>query len=360
MGRLLIAALCACIAAASPTRAEPLIGAGSTFVFPLLSRWSQNFQASEESGGYIAVLPNRPAAPESGLGSLFGAIAGGIDYEPVGSLGGTMRVIARAVDFGASERPMPAEEVDRHGLLQFPITTGGIAVIFNLPEIGSDTLRLSGTVLADIYMGTVDRWSHPALRALNPNLTLPDAPIRTVHRNDGSGTTYNFAAYLAHASTDWRERVGVDTELKWPVGTGIKGSGGIIEAVSADRNSIGYVELGQALRAGLPSALIENRAGQFRAPSRRSIAAAVAGADWEGSRHFSLLLTETADAEAYPISATVYALMPREPRSGTDRILRFFDGALTHWQQDAVDLDYVPLPGSLVERIRSYWEATSR
>ena len=118
--------------------------------------------------------------------------------------------------------------------------------------------------------------------------------------------------------------------------------------------------LGEALRAGLPSALIENRAGQFRAPSRRSIAAAVAGADWEGSRHFSLLLTETADAEAYPISATVYALMPREPRSGTDRILRFFDGALTHWQQDAVDLDYVPLPGSLVERIRSYWEATSR
>ncbi|UEM07291.1 phosphate ABC transporter substrate-binding protein PstS (plasmid) [Skermanella rosea] len=360
MGRLLIAALFACLAAVSPTQAEPLTGAGSTFVFPLLSRWSQNFQASEENGGYVAALPNRPAAPEGGLGSLFGVMAGGIDYEPVGSLGGTMRVIARAVDFGASERPMPAEEVDRHGLMQFPITTGGIAVVFNLPGIESGALRLSGAVLADIYMGTVDRWSHPALRALNPELTLPDAPIKVVHRSDGSGTTYNFAAYLAHASTDWRERVGIDTELKWPVGAGVRGSGGIVEAVSDDPNSIGYVELGQALRVGLPSALVENRAGQFRAPSRRSIAAAVAGADWAGSRHFSLLLTETADAEAYPIAATVYALMPREPRSGTDRTLRFFGGALAHWQQDAVDLDYVPLPDSLVGQIKSYWEASSK
>ena len=360
MGRLLIAGICACVAVVSPACAESLTGAGSTFVFPLLSHWSQKFQASEESGSYVAAPATGSPAPENGLGSLFGFLADGVDYEPVGSLGGTMRVIARAVDFGASERPMPAEEVDRHRLMQFPITTGGIAVVFNLPGVTNGTLRLSGAVLADIYLGSVTTWSHPALRALNPDLALPDAPIEVVHRSDGSGTTYNFAAYLAHASLEWRERVGVDTELKWPAGTGIKGSGRIVETVAAGHNTIGYVELGQAERAGLTTALIENRAGQFRAPSRQTIAAAVAGADWAGSRHFSLLLTEAADDDAYPLAATVYALMPREARSGSERTLRFFKGALTHWQQDAVDLGYVPLPESLVDQIRSYWENNSK
>jgi phosphate transport system substrate-binding protein len=197
MGRLLIAGICACVAAVSPALAEPLTGAGSTSVFPLLSHWGQKFQASEESGSYVAVPTNGSPAPESGLGSLFGFLADGVDYEPVGSLGGTMRAIARAVDFGASERPMSAEEVDRHWLMQFPITTGGIAVVVNLPGVTNGTLRLSGAVLADIYLGSVTTWSHPTLRALNPDLALPDAPIEVIHRSDGSGTTYNFAAYLA-------------------------------------------------------------------------------------------------------------------------------------------------------------------
>ena len=356
MGRLLVAGICACMAAVSPARADPLTGAGSTFVFPLLSQWGQKFQASEESGSYVAAPATGSTTAESGLGSLFGFLADGVDYEPVGSLGGTMRVIARAVDFGASERPMAPEEVDRHRLMQFPITTGGIGVVVNLPGVANGTLRLSGAVLADIYLGSVTTWSHPALRALNPDLALPDAPIEVVHRSDGSGTTYNLAAYLAHASLEWRGRGGVDTELKWATGTGVEGSGRIVETVAAGENTIGYVELGQAERAGLTTALIENRAGQFRAPSRQTIAAAVAGAGWTGSRHFSLLLTEAADDDAYPLAATVYALMPRETRSGSERTLRFFKGALTHWQQDAVNLGYVPLPESLVDQIRSYWE----
>jgi phosphate transport system substrate-binding protein len=360
MKRLSIAVACIWLALVSPVHAEPLTGAGSTFVFPLLNHWGQKFEALEEDGGDPAILAERPAASEASLGSLFGSWSGGIDYEPVGSLGGTMRVIARAVDFGTSERPLPPEEVDRHRLMQFPITTGGIAVVFNLPGIGDNPLRLSGSILADIYLGTVRTWNDPALMALNPDLALPDAPIQVVYRSDGSGTTYNFAAYLAHASADWRAQVGVDTDLKWPAGKGVRGSGGVVEAVAGSQNAIGYVELGQASRTGLHTAQVQNRAGQFKEPSRQTIAAASTSADWAGSRHFSLLLTDAADAEAYPIAATVYALMPREQRSGTERTMRFFDGALTHWQRDAADLGYVPLPDPLVAQIKSYWKSDSK
>jgi phosphate transport system substrate-binding protein len=357
MGRLLPVIFWLCLASVSPVRAEAVTGAGSTFAFPLLGQWGQKFQAFEESGNLAAVSPDGPIRSEGGLGSLLSPWATGIDYEPVGSLGGIMRVIGRAVDFGASERPLPAGEVDHHGLIQFPVTTGGIAVVFNLPGVADATLRLTGAVLADIYLGKVGTWSHPDLKALNPDVSLPDASIDVVHRSDGSGTTYNFAAYLAKSSGDWRERVGIDTELKWPAGRGAEGSRGIVEAVAGASNSIGYVEVGQARRSGLSMASMQNHAGEFRAPSPQSIAAATTGADWAGSRHFDLLLTDTTDADAYPIAATVYALMPREARSSTARTLRFFDAALTHWQRDAVDLGYVPLPEEVVGQIRSYWKS---
>ena len=195
-------------------------------------------------------------------------------------------------------------------------------------------------------------------QALNPDLPLPDAPIDVVHRSDGSGTTVNFAAYVAQASGDWSERVGVDTELKWPVGRGVEGSRGMVGAVAAGSGSIGYDEAGQARRSGLSIALIENRAGEFREPSPQAIAAAAAAADYAGARHFEILLVGTADPGAYPIAATVYALMPRERGSGTARTLRFFDAALTRWRRDAIDLGYVPLPEEVVGQIKSYWETS--
>jgi phosphate transport system substrate-binding protein len=329
------------MATLAPVRAEPVTGAGSTFVYPLLGHWAERFRTTEADGGDFP-------APESGL-----------DYEPVGSLAGTMRVIARAVDFGASDAPLKTVDVDRHGLAQFPITMGGIAIAINVAGVENGALRLSGSALAGIYLGTIANWSDPALKALNPGLRLPDAPIMVVHRSDGSGTTYNFAAYLAHASTSWRERVGIDTELKWPAGSGAKGSTGMIEAVQKTQNAIGYVEFGQAIRVGLATARIENRAGQFVAPSRASIEAAGTSMDWAATKHFDRLLTEASGPEAYPIAATVFALMPRELANGADakRALRFFEGGLTRWQQDAAELGYVPLPDALVTQVRSYWTA---
>lgn len=184
MGRLLPVIFWLCLASVSPVRAEAVTGAGSTFAFPLLGQWGQKFQAFEESGNLAAVSPDGPITSEGGLGSLLSPWATGIDYEPVGSLGGIMRVIGRAVDFGASERPLSAGEVDHHGLIQFPITTGGIAVVFNLPGIADATLRLTGAVLADIYLGRVDTWSHPDLKALNP-----DVPCRMRRSMPFTGAT---------------------------------------------------------------------------------------------------------------------------------------------------------------------------
>ncbi|MBK1837186.1 phosphate ABC transporter substrate-binding protein PstS [Azospirillum sp. YIM B02556] len=326
-------------------KAEPIMGAGSTFAFPLLSQWAEHFRTAEADG------------------DDFPSPDGGLDYEPVGSLAGTMRVIAGAVDFAASDVPLDGGDLDRHRLMQFPVAMGGIAVVANLPAAlpgsGGHSLRLSGAVLADIYLGTITSWSHPALKTLNPDLSLPDGPITVVHRSEGSGTTYNFAAYLARASTPWRKRVGVDTELRWPTGTGVRGSQGIVEAVKATPGAIGYVEAGQAARAGLAMAEMANRAGRFVAPSHRTVETAATSADWSRSPHFTLLLAEAADPDAYPVAATVFALMPRDRiDSGRGRrVLRFFDGALTLWQQDAADLGYVPLPAPLVALVRASWNS---
>lgn len=349
---LLIALACAGIAAAEPGRAEPVTGAGSTFVHPLLGRWAERFRVAESDGVAFA-------APNGGIDSPLPDT--GIDYEPVGSLGGIMRVIERAVDFGASDVPLKAAEIDRHRLVQFPVATGGVAVVVNLPGVADGALRLSGAALADIYLGAITTWSHPQLKALNPDLDLPDRPIGVVHRTDGSGSTYNLAAYLAHANDKWRERVGVDTELKWPTGVGAKGSSGLAAAVKATGNTIGYVEFGQALRAGLATVRLENRAGRFVPPTRATIEAAAATADWT-LPHFDVLLVEATGPDAYPIAATVFALLPREQFAGSRarRALRFFDGALTRWQQDAVDLGYVPLPPSLVAQVKAYWAAPVR
>ncbi|WP_207480091.1 phosphate ABC transporter substrate-binding protein PstS [Arenibaculum pallidiluteum] len=342
MSRTVLLVIACCAALAAPLRAEPVTGAGSTFVLPLLGAWGQKFRTVEADGGDFP-------APE-----------GGLDYEPVGSLGGIMRVIARAVDFGATDVPLGSVDVERHGLAQFPIAMGGVAVVANLPGIWNGALRLSGEALASIYLGTIDTWSHPELKALNPDLKLPEAPITVVHRSDGSGTTYNFTAYLARASAHWRDRIGVDTEVRWPVGKGAKGSGGLAEAVKAAPHAIGYLEFGQALRTGLPAASLGNGTGGFVPPSRRTLDAAARSLDWGGAEHFALQPVAAVAPDIYPITAAVFALVPRESsdRPAGRRVLRFFDHALTRWSEDAVNLGYVPLPDDMVPRIKSYWAAT--
>lgn len=322
--------------------AQSFVGAGSTFAYPIIARWGQVFGTLQgEGGAYVSADAN-------------------LDYEPVGSTGGIMRVIAGSVDFAATDVPMSPEELDRYNLAQFPIVSGGIAVAVNLPGIESGSLRLPGSLLAGIYLGKITRWSDPAIAAANPTLRLPDAALRVLRRADGSGTTYHFAAYLASVSEEWASRVGVDTQLAWPVGTGLRGNREVAEAVRATPGAIGYVEASQAAQAGLPAALVGNRAGRFVAPDRRGIEAGLATARWDASRHFHQALALPDDADAYPIVATVYALVPRRPTRQARATIEFFRLALTERGEDTLAAGFVPLPAPVVREVAAYWRATLR
>lgn len=325
-------------------------GAGSTFAYPVLSKWSLEYRGYLSRGGAF------PAA-NSGLEDPPATTA--LDYEPVGSLAGTMRVKDRSVDFGASDVPLQSEELERAGLAQFPIVIGGVVAVANLKGVKAGELRLTGPLLASIYLGEVRNWSDLAIRTLNPDLTLPDAPIVVLHRSDGSGTTFNFTHYLAKVSAPWKEQVGSDLLVKWPVGSGAKGNDGLSKAVQATPNAIAYVEYTHALKAKLSFAQVQNRAGRMTLPSRVSFQAAAASADWASARDFHLLLTDAPGDQAYPIAATVFALVPvrnARERKAAQASIEFFAWSLQHGASHAAALGYVPLPAALVSQVQGYWD----
>lgn len=326
----------ASVVPAGPSLAQSVSGSGSTFVQPLLERWSQDYVRSQwtaESQG-----------------------SGGLDYEAVGSQAGVMRIKDRAVDFGATEVPLSPEEVKRYGVAQFPIVIGGVVAAVNLPGVRPDALKLSGEILADIYLGAVTRWSDPAIAALNPGLELPDAAIAPIRRADGSGSTFVFTSYLAKSSEAWKP-VGVGLVVQWPVGAAAKGNSGVADAVRTTPNSIGYVDLATARRAGLSTASLRNGAGAFVAPSPASFQAAAAKAEWSAADDFGQLLVNAPGEAAYPIVATTFALVPgdRPASSRTGAALDVFNWGLERGVVEAVRLGYVPLPPEAVEKVRAYW-----
>jgi phosphate transport system substrate-binding protein len=332
---------------------EMVRGAGSSFAYPVISKWAHSYQRWLALGGDFPFFNSGLDDPQVGPP---------LDYEPVGSLAGMLRVRDRAVDFGTSDAPLPSDELTKLGLGQFPIVIGGVVAAVNVEGIRSNEIRFTGEVLADIFLGKIREWSHPAIRALNPDLKLPDAPIAIVHRSDGSGTTYNLAHFLSDASPEWREKMGVKTLLPWRVGTGAKANEGVANAVRRTKNSIGYVEYVQATQLKLSTALIRNRAGQFVAPDGRTFQIAAASAEWSKASDFDLMLTNAPGDEAYPITATVFVLMhkqttsPRRSRSA----LSFFRWALEKGSKDAANLGYVPLPPAVVGQVVDYWSKTFR
>lgn len=341
---VLLAALPLLAGAPLPLCAQGFTGAGSTFAHPVIARWGQVHSSLQgEGGGAVSV-------------------DGGLDYEPVGSMGGVLRVIAGGVEFGATDVPLNPAELVRHALIQFPIVSGGIAVIYNRGGLPAGDLRLTGPVLARIFLGEIRSWAHPAIRELNPGLALPDRPIAVIHREDGSGTTWNFAAFLGRSSADWMQQVGVDQQLRWPVGTGARGNRELADRVAATPGAIGFVEAGLALRAALPVALIGNRAGGFVAPDAANIAQALATTRWDPERHFHAAQSEPEGAGAYPITATVFAVMQRRPafRSRARRAEEFFRMALTGRAEDAAALGFVPLPEAVVQQVVAYWRNPAR
>src|SRR5690606_2197133 len=275
-----------------------------------------------------------------------------------GSGGGIAQIKAGTVDFGSSDAPLRPEELAAAGLVQFPSVIGGVVPVVNVKGIAPGALRLDGRTLGDIFLGKLTRWNDPAIAALNPGLALPDARITVVHRSDGSGTTFNFANYLSKVNPEWKARVGEGTSLRWPVGIGGKGNEGVTAYVKQIKGSIGYVELSYALQNRMSYASLKNAAGRFVQPGEASFSAAAASADWAAARDFHLVMTNAPGEEAWPITATNFILVHRQPRDAASarQTREFFRWIYARGDAQARQLHYVPLPDSLVGQIEAHWE----
>jgi phosphate transport system substrate-binding protein len=242
---------------------------------------------------------------------------------------------------------------------QFPLVIGGIVPVVNIEGVKSGEIKFTGTLLADIFLGKVKRWNDPEIMKLNPDVKLPAAAIAVLHRSDSSGTTFNWVNYLSKVSPEWRDKVGEGTAVAWPTGAGGKGNEGVAALVMQTRNSIGYVEYAYVLQSKLAYGLVQNKAGKFVKPDAASFQAAAASADWAKARDFYLVMTDSLGADAYPIAATAFVLIPKTAKSParTKAALEFFRWVLESGQKSATDLEYVPLPPDLVTQIEAYWKS---
>ncbi len=261
------------------------------------------------------------------------------------------------MDFGSSDKPLSSEELAQAGLGQFPSAIGGVVPVVNLEGLQPGQLRLSGALLADIFLGKIRTWNDAAIAAANPGVALPATKITLVHRSDGSGTTFNFSNYLSKVSGEWKDKVGEGTSVQWPDGVGGKGNEGVASYVQQIKGSLGYVELAYALQNNMPYASMQNAAGNWVQPTAETFAAAAASADWASARDFNLVITNAPGANAWPITATNFMLMRKQPKDAkrNQDTLAFFKWAFENGRQQANDLHYVPLPAELVTQIEGYW-----
>jgi len=322
----------ALVAIAGSAFGAEITGAGSTFVYPILSQWSSDY--SKLAGDRV-------------------------NYQSIGSGGGIAQIKAATVDFGASDKPLTPEELATAGLAQFPIVIGGILPVVHIAGVPAGKLKFTGPVLAAIYFGAITKWNDPIIAKINPGVPLPDAAITVVHRSDGSGTTFNWTHYLGQVSGDWKSTVGEGTSVKWPVGVGGKGNEGVAAYVNQIPNSIGYVEYAYVIHNKMAWGSVMNSSGRFIGPSIAGFQAAAATADWAHAKDFDLVMTNAPGPKAYPITATTWAIMYRHPKDAarTATALKFFKWTLEHGQPQAAKLDYVSLPPALAKRIEAYWAA---
>jgi phosphate transport system substrate-binding protein len=313
-------------------QAAETTGAGASFVFPAMSKWSADYNKATKNK---------------------------INYQSIGSGGGIAQIKAGTVDFGSSDQPLKPADLSASGLAQFPSVMGAVVPVVNLPGIKPGTLKFTGPILADIYLGKITKWNDPAIAAVNPGVVLPDLKITVVHRSDGSGTTFNFVNYLSKVSLDWREKVGEGTSVKWPTGIGSKGNEGVAATTKQIKGAIGYVELSYAISTKMNYAAVRNRAGNFIVPSKESVKAAAASADWANSKDFFLVITNAPGDQAYPISATNFIMMKKQPKKAGKNadVLNFFDWVYANGDASAEALGYVALPAELVTQIKAYWAA---
>ncbi len=311
-------------------QAVNVTGAGASFPYPIYAKWAAAYH--KETGKQV-------------------------NYQSIGSGGGQQQIIAKTVDFGASDDPMSADALDKDNLLQFPAIIGGTVPVVNIDGIKPGELRLSGEVLADIYLGKITKWDDEAIKALNPELSLPNNSIVVVHRSDGSGTTFGWTNYLSKVSDDWKNNVGEGKAVKWPTGQGGKGNEGVAAYVRQLKDSVGYVEYAYAKQNKLSWTQLQNKDGNFVQPSQESFAAAAAHADWQGTPGMGVVLTNEVGSDSWPVTAASFILVHKsqdKPENGK-AVLTFFDWAFKNGQDMAAELDYVPLPTEVTDQIEQLW-----
>jgi phosphate transport system substrate-binding protein len=308
-----------------------ITGAGATFPYPIYAKWADAYKK---------------------------ATGVAMNYQSIGSGGGIKQITSRTVDFGASDMPMKGEDLDRAGLIQFPAIIGGVVPVYNIRSIESGRLRLTGEVLAMIYLGKIKTWNDPVIQAINPGLALPAEAITVVARSDGSGTTFIFVNYLSKVSTDWKNTVGEGTSVKWPTGVGGKGNEGVASYVSRLNGSIGYVEYAYAKQNRLAVAQMQNRDRQWVLPDDLTFKAAAAGADWARTPGMGVILTDQPGKATWPMSGASFILMHvRQDRPAQGRaVIQFFDWAFKNGAAMAEELDYVPVPAAVIPHIQTQWK----
>jgi len=312
--------------------AAEITGAGATFPYPIYAKWAEAYKAKTGNN---------------------------LNYQSIGSGGGIRQIQNKTVDFGATDMPLKLDELDKSGLLQFPTVVGGDVPVVNVPGIKPGELKLTGAVLADIYLGKIKKWNAPDIANLNPGVRLPDQDITVVHRSDGSGTTFIWVNYLSKMSTEWKEKVGEGTSVNWPAGVGGKGNEGVASYVQRIAGAIGYVEYAYALQNKMAYAQVKNRDGNFVAPNIESFRAAAAGAQWDKAPGMYLILTDQAGKNSWPISGATFILVYKTPEKAdrAKEVLKFFDWAYADGDKLATNLDYVPLPDSVVKMIQTTWKS---
>jgi phosphate transport system substrate-binding protein len=326
----LAAGVVAAAAAFVPAKAADISGAGATFPYPIYAKWADE---------YKKVTGN------------------GLNYQSIGSGGGIKQIKAKTVTFGASDAPLPGKELKEAGLAQFPMVMGGIVPVINLDGVKPGELTIDGPTLAKIFLGDIKAWDDPAIRKLNPDVKLPSQAIAIVHRSDGSGTTFNFAYYLAEVSADWKSKVGVNTSVQWPSGIGAKGNEGVANNVANTKGSIGYVEYAYAKQNKLTFTRMVNKAGKAVAPTSEAFQAAAANADWNSQPGYGVILANQPGDSSWPMTAATWILVYKQPSdiAATGEALKFFAWAYKEGGKSAEALDYVPMPANVVKDVEKTW-----
>ncbi len=319
----------------STAGAADVTGAGATFPYPIYAKWAEAYKQ------------------KTGVG---------MNYQSIGSGGGIAQIKAKTVDFGASDMPLKPDDLAAAGLIQFPAIIGGVVAVVNIEGVMPGAMRFTGPVLADIYLGKIKKWSDKPIADLNPGVKLRDELITVVRRSDGSGTTFIWTDYLSKVSPEWKQKVGASTAVAWPQGVGGKGNEGVAAYVQRIKGSIGYVEYAYAKRNKMSHAALQNKEGQFVQPDDDTFQAAAAFADWKNAPGFYQILTDQRGRTSWPITAASFILMHQKqdkPQNAIE-VLKFFDWALKNGQTMAAELDYVPMPESVVKIIADAWQAQLR